>query len=161
MGKITVKALVEGGNAKAGPPLGPTLGQHKVNIGKVISEINEKTKEFKGIQVPVDIVIDTETKEFTTKVGLPPVSSLIKKELGLKKLGKNPWKEDPVGNLTFDQVIKFAKLKIDNLGTRDLKGAVKQVLGTCLSSGITVEGKNPKEVAKEVDEGKWNNEIKA
>lgn len=171
MGKITVKALIEGGKAKPGPPLGPTLAQHKVNIPKVISAINEKTKEFAGMQVPVNIEIDTETKEFNITVGLPPVSALIKKELNLQKLARAPFgtykpkegekMEEFKGNLKFEEAVKIAKIKIGNLNTNDLKKAVKQIVGTCVSCGVTVEGKHPKEIIKEIDEGKWDDKLKA
>ena len=81
MGSISIRVLVEGGKAIPGPPLGPALAIHKVNIGQVISAINDKTKDFAGITVPVEVLIDPATKGFEIKVGTPPVSALIKKEL--------------------------------------------------------------------------------
>ena len=89
--KIRIKAIVEGGNASAGPPLGPSLAQAKMNVSQIVSAINEKTKDFKGISVPIEVIADPDTKEFEIKVGTPPVSSLIKQELGLKKLAKAPF----------------------------------------------------------------------
>jgi large subunit ribosomal protein L11 len=160
MGKVSVKLLVDGGKASAGPPLGPSLAPLKVNIGQVVSAINEKTKEFSGMQVPVEVVVDTSTKEFNIKVGTPPVSSLIKKELKLEKLAKTAWKEPAVGNLNFDQVLKITKAKLDVLGTRDFKKAVKQVVAACVSLGVSVEGKTPKEILKEINEGKFDSKIK-
>lgn len=164
MEKKIIKALVEGGKASPAPPLGQQLSQHKLDIGKVISVINEKTKEFAGMQVPVEVVVEGES--FEVEVGVPPVSSLIKKELNLKKLSKAPFGtytpkegekvEEFSANLGFEQIVKIAKLK--QLGS--LKKAVKQVLGTCLSCGVTVEGKNPKEIIEEVDSGKWDEKIK-
>jgi large subunit ribosomal protein L11 len=153
----TIKALVEGGKASPKPPLGPKLGELKLDIGKVIEEINEKTKEFAGMQVPVEIIVK-EDKSFEIKVGTPPVSSLVKKELGLEKLAKQPGKEW-AGDLKFEQLVKIAKLKQDSLG-KDLKKAVKQVAGSCVSMGITIEGKNPKEIIKEIEEGKWDEKMK-
>lgn len=148
MAKKTVKALVEGGKASAAPPLGPALGQLKVNIGKVIEEINKKTKDFSGMQVPVEIVVDVDTKEFEISVGTPPTSSLIKKELGAKKMGP-----DQNLNLTFDQVLKIAKAKSGDL-FGDMKAKVKQVLGTCVSAGVKVDGRDPREVQRDIDKGK-------
>ena len=169
--KISIKALVEGGKAVPGPPLGPALAVHKVNIGQVIAAINDKTNEFKGITVPVEVAIDPADKSFEIKVWTPPVSALIKKELKVEKLALTPWTTPPVkegeapkppftGNLDFDAVVKIAKSKLDALGTRSLKNAVKQVLGTCVSSGCTVEGRNPKEIIREVSAGKWDAKIK-
>src|SRR3990172_6984586 len=116
MGKISVKVMVEGGKAIPGPPLGPALAQHKVNIGQVISQINDKTKEFAGITVPVEVQIDTESKSFEIKVGTPPVSQLIKKEIKVEKLAKAAWKDPAVGNITIDQAVKIAKAKLPSLG---------------------------------------------
>lgn len=157
MGKRVVKALVEGGKASPKPPLGPQLSQLKLDIGKVIAEINEKTKDFAGMQVPVEIIVN-EDKSFEIRVGTPPVSSLVKKELGIEKLAKEPGKEF-VGDLKFEQIVKITKMKMDSLGTRDMKKAVKQILGSLVSMGVSVEGKHPKEVQKEIDEGKWDEKL--
>ncbi len=154
MGEQVIKALVEGGKASPKPPLGPQLSQARVDVGKVIAAINEKTKDFAGMQVPVEIIVK-EDKSFEIKVGTPPVSSLVKKELGVQKLAKEPGRE-VVGDLKFEQVLKIARLKLDSLGTRDMKKAVKQILGSLVSMGVTVEGKHPKDVQREIDEGKWD-----
>ncbi len=159
MPNIIVKALVEGGKASAGPPLGPTLAPLKVNIGQVIAAINEKTKEFAGISVPVSVEINPATKQFTISVGTPPVSQLIKKELKLEKLAKTAWKEPAVGDLKIDSAVKIAKLKFDSLGTKDLKKATKEVVATCVSLGVNVEGKNPKEVLKDIDSGSFDSKF--
>lgn len=166
---IIIKALVEGGKATPAPPLGPQLAIAKVKIPEVIAAINEKTKDFKGIQVPVEITIH-EDKSFDIKVGTPPVSALIKKELKLEKLAKAPFgtytpKEGEVveefkGDLKFEQVVKIANAKKDVLGTRDFKNMVKQVVGSCVSLGVTVEGKTPKEMLEEIDSGKWDDKFK-
>ena len=165
---ITVKALVDGGKATPAPPLGPSLAPTKVNIGQVIAAINEKTKEFAGMQVPVTIKIDPDTKAFEITVGSPSVATLIKKELKVQNLAKAPFKvfekdgvkEEFKESLTFDQIVKIAKMKIDDLKTEDLKKAVKQVASSCVSSGVYIEGKKPKEIVKEINEGKWDEKIK-
>jgi large subunit ribosomal protein L11 len=160
MAKVVIKALIEGGKATPAPPLGPALAPHKVNVGQVIAKINEKTKEFAGMQVPVDVIINTDDKSFDIKVGTPPISAMIKKELKLEKLAKSAWKEESVGNLTAEQAIKIARAKMDKMGTKDIKRAVKQVVGSCVSSGVTVEGKNPKDAQKDIDAGAWDSKFK-
>ncbi len=157
MPETVVEALVEGGKASAGPPLGPALGPLKLNIGEVIKAINEKTKDFAGMQVPVKVIVDTSTKEFRIEVGSPPTSALIKKELGLEKGGQD--QKNKVGNLTMDQVVKIARMKKDNMLAQSLKAAAKEVIGTALSMGVTIEGKDPREVQKEIDEGKWDDKF--
>jgi len=95
MGRKTVNALVDGGKATPAPPLGPSLAQFKVNVGKIIQDINERTKDYEGMKVPVKIIIDDVTKEYKIEIGTPPVSSLIRKELGLKKIAPEKKEEEP------------------------------------------------------------------
>ncbi|MCD6468404.1 MAG: 50S ribosomal protein L11 [Thermoplasmata archaeon] len=151
----TIEALVEGGKATAGPPLGPALGPLGVNIMQVINTINEKTKHFEGMKVPVKVVIDPATKNFEVEVGTPPATALILKEVGAEKGSGSP-RSKKVGNLTMDQVIKIAKMKHDNLLGANLKKKVKEIVGSCQSVGVTVEGKPAKEMQKEIDEGKYD-----
>jgi len=160
MAKETVETLVEGGKASAAPPLGPALGPLKVNIGQVIAEINKKTEAFKGMKVPVKVIVDTETKEFTIEVGTPPASQLIKKELNLKSAAGIPNK-DYVANLAIEQVIKIAKMKQDALFVNNLTSAVNTICGSCNSMGILVEGKTGMEAIKDIKAGKFDKEIQA
>jgi len=150
-----VETLVEGGKATPGPPLGPALGPLGVNIPAVVAAINEKTKDFAGMKVPVKVIVDPKTKEFEIEVGTPPTSALILRELGVEK-GSSDAKNSSVGNLTMEQVVKIARMKRDGMLASSMRSAVKEVLGTCVSVGVTVEGKHPKEVQKEVDEGKYS-----
>jgi len=154
--KITIQALIEGGKASAGPPLGPALGPLGVNIGQIIATINEKTKGYAGLSLPVKVIVDKETKAFEVEVGSPPVSALLKKELGIEKGAKSMKEGGPVGNLTMAQVVKVAKMKQSGSLAKTVKAAVNEVLGTCVSVGITVEGKSAKEIIKEVNAGKHN-----
>jgi len=158
MPEKTLKFLVPGGEATAGPPIGPALGPLGLNVLQVIEEINRQTSEFKGMRVPVEVIVDTDTKSFRIKVGTPTTAALIVKEAGVEKGSGQPNREF-VGNLSMEQVVKIAKLKMPDMRAKTLKAAVKQVLGTCLSMGITVEGKLAKEVTKEVDEGKYDDLI--
>ena len=157
MSEKIVEALVNGGKASAGPPLGPALGPLGVNIGEIISAINEKTKDFSGMQVPVKVIVGDD-KSFKIEVGTPPVSALIKKEAKIEKLSSNP-KEENVADLKIEQIIKIAKAKRDAMNSTDMKSIVKQIVGTCVSAGILIEGKNPKIVMKEIEEGKYDDEI--
>ncbi|MCD6467151.1 MAG: 50S ribosomal protein L11 [Methanomicrobia archaeon] len=153
MAKTTIESLVDGGRASAGPPLGPALGPLGINIGKIIEEINKKTKDFEGMKVPVKIIVD-EKKNFEIVVGTPPTSSLILKELNLEKGSQKPGSEI-VGDISIEKVLKIAKMKREGMLSEDIKSNVKEVLGTCLSIGVNVDGKNPKQVIEEIDEGKY------
>jgi large subunit ribosomal protein L11 len=159
MAKETVEALIEGGKATAAPPLGPALGPKGVNIGKVIAEINKKTDAFKGMQVPVKVIIDTVTKDFSIEIGTPPAASLIKKEAKLDKASGKP-NTEYVADLLIEQIIKIAKMKESSLLGKTLKQKVKEVIGTCNSMGVMVEGKPAVQAIKMVNEGKFDQEIK-
>jgi large subunit ribosomal protein L11 len=154
----TIEVLVEGGKATPGPPLGPALGPLGVNVIQIVNAINEKTKSFEGMKVPVKVIIDPKTKGFEIKVGTPPTSALIVKEIGVEK-GSGAAKTNKVGDITIDRAIKIAKMKEDSLLGRTLKKRVLEVIGACVSMGVTVEGKDPKTVQKEIADGKYDQKL--
>lgn len=149
-----ISVMVDAGKATAAAPLGPALGPLGVNIGDVVAMINEKTKAYAGMKVPVKICVDSK-KHFTIEVGSPPTSVLIKKELGIETAAHNA-KTEKVGNLSMQQIVKIAEMKIEGLSSTSIKKACREVIGTCNSMGVTVEGKGPKEIQKEILEGKWD-----
>jgi large subunit ribosomal protein L11 len=151
--KKIVEALVNGGQATAGPPLGPALGPLGVNVLAIVEKINEVTKDYSGMKVPVKISVDTENKEFEVTVGTPTTSALIISELGVSK-GSGVPNTEKIGDLSLEQAIRIAKLKGNDVLARDLKAAVNEVLGTGVSMGVTVEGKDPREIQREINEGK-------
>jgi len=149
-----VEVLVPGGKATAGPPLGPSLGPLGINVKGVVDEINKKTASFNGMQVPVKIEVDAK-KNFTVTVGIPPTSALIKKEAGIEKGSKEP-NAIVAGNLPFEAAVRIANMKLEGMLAYELKAAVKEVVGTCVSIGVTVDGKKPKEVLALITEGKYD-----
>lgn len=157
--KQQINALVDGGAASAGPPLGPSLGPFGVDIGAVVKAINEKTRDFKGMKVPVKVLVDPETKGFEIEVGSPPMSALIKKELGIEKGSSSPG-EDVAGDLSMEAAAKLAKMKKEDLLAASLKAAVKEVLGACVSMGVTVDGKPAKAVQQELESGAYDEVLK-
>jgi large subunit ribosomal protein L11 len=148
--KKVVELIVSGGQANAGPPLGPALGPLGVNIVAIVNKINEITKEYAGMKVPVKISVDTEEKTFEVTVGTPTASALIVAELKVEKGSGTP-NSVKIGNLTMEQIVKIAKIKGAQLLAPTVKKATKELLGTCVSLGVTVEGKDPREVQKDVD----------
>ncbi len=155
---MQIKLLVEGGSMKPGPALSQKLGPAGINMNQVIQKVNDATKNFKGLKVPVELDVDASTKEFDVKVFSPPVSELLKRELGIEK-GSGTQKKMQVANASIEQVISVAKTKLPNMLCKDLKSAVKTVAGTCVSLGILIESKPASEVEKEIDEGKYDKEI--
>ncbi len=153
--KKIVNALVTGGEASAGPPLGPALGPLGINILQVVNTINEKTKDFPGMKVPVKVEVDSETKKFTVEVGIPPTAALIFKESGINK-GSGTAGTNFVGNISMDSVVKIAKMKADISYAQDVKSTAKEIIGSCLSLGIKVEDKVAKDVYADVTAGKYD-----
>jgi len=153
----TVEALVDGGKASAGPPLGPALGPKGVNIGQIIAAINEKTKAFAGMKVPVKILIK-EDKSFDIKVGTPPMSALIKGELGLEK-GSGNARTDKVGNLSIEQLKKIVAMKQDDLLGATPEACACEVAGNCVSLGVTIDGKDAKVFTKDVKAGVYAGQL--
>jgi large subunit ribosomal protein L11 len=148
--KETVKLMVEGGAATTGPPLGPALGPLGVNAAKVVEQINKVTSSFRGMRVPVEVVVDPATKQFEVTVGSPPTSALLIKALGLEKGGGA---KELVGDLGLDQVIEVAKAKHNGLLAKDLKAAVKEVVGSCQSLRVSIQGLTPKEMTETISKG--------
>ncbi|MBE0519597.1 50S ribosomal protein L11 [Candidatus Bathyarchaeota archaeon] len=153
--KKAVNLLVSGGQATAGPPLGPALGPLGVNVLEIVNKINELTRDYAGMKVPVKVTVDPETKEFDVSIGTPTTSALIVRELKIEKGSGTP-NTEKVGNLTMEQVVRISKLKRPEFLAKTLKAAAKEILGSCVSMGVTVEGKDPREVQKEIDEDKYN-----
>jgi len=151
MAETVISGLIEGGKASGGPPFGPALGPLGVNIGAIVDEINEKTKAFAGMKIPVKVIVDPSTKEYRIETGSPPISALILKEAGVQKGAKE--KGEKVGNITIEQAKKVAEAKDEKIYGKDLAQKVKQVVGTCKSVGVTVEGKDPVEVIRMIDAG--------
>lgn len=153
-----LEVLVDGGKATPGPPLGPALGPLGVNIVEILKAINEKTKSFEGMKVPVTLTVDPKTKAFTIEVGTPPTSALISKELKVEKGSGDPGKTR-VGNLALAQAIKIANMKADAMLAKSLKARVLEVVGTCVSMGVTVEGKPAKDFSAEIAGGRYDRQL--
>ncbi|MCP1662213.1 MAG: 50S ribosomal protein L11 [Methanocalculus sp. MSAO_Arc1] len=155
----TVEVLVPGGRATAGPPLGPALGPLGINVKGVVDEINLKTKEFNGMTVPVTVEVD-DKKNFTITVGIPPTTALVLKEAGSEKGSSSP-NTQPVGDLPLEAVIRIARMKQESMLSYDLRNAVKEVMGTCRSVGVTIEGMKSKDAIAAIDAGQFDDQLNA
>jgi large subunit ribosomal protein L11 len=150
--------IVNGGKASGGPPIGPALGPMGVNIMAIVNEINAQTKEYDGLPVPVDVVIDTDTKKYTVKVGMLTTFALISQTAKLDKGSGTP-NTAYVADITMDQLVSIAKKKRAGLYAASLKTAVREVLGTCQSAGVTVEGRPAKEVQDAIKAGEFDEKL--
>jgi len=135
--KAKVKLQLPGGQATPAPPVGPALGQHGVNIGQFVTQFNERTREFQGTTIPVELTVYVD-RSFDFILKSPPASVLIRKAVGLAKGSGTPSRET-VGTITRSDLEQIAKTKMKDLNAKDLEGAVRQIMGTCRSMGVKVQ----------------------
>jgi len=154
-----VRLQVEGGKATPAPPLGPTLQQVGLDVARVVDEINTATKIYEGLEVRVDVVIDLDSKEYNIKVKLPTTTSLLLRAAGAEKPSGDPG-HNKVGDLDIEKIIEIAVLKKLELNAKSLRAAVKTILGTAKGIGITVSGKDPRDVQKEIDKGLYDETLR-
>ena len=150
----TIEVLVPGGQANPGPPLGPELGPTPVDVQAVVSDINEQTAAFDGTEVPVTVEYE-EDGSYEIEVGVPPTAALIKDEADFETGSGEPQK-DFVADLSVEQVKKIAEQKKPDLLAYDTKNAAKEVVGTCASMGVTIEGDDAREFKAKVDSGEYD-----
>jgi len=150
----TIEALVPGGQANPGPPLGPELGPTPVDVQAVVQEINEQTAAFEGTEVPVTVEYEDDGS-FEIDVGVPPTAALIKDEAGFETGSGEPQAEF-VADLSVEQVRTIAEQKLSDLLSYDLENATKEVVGTCTSLGVTIEGEDPREFKEKIDAGEYD-----
>ncbi|MEK6902726.1 MAG: 50S ribosomal protein L11 [archaeon] len=153
-----IKIMVEGGKATPAPPLGPALAPLGLNVGKIVQEINEATKHFAGMKVPVIVDVD-KSKNYTITVGSPPTSGLITKEAKAAKGAGNP-KTEVAGNLTFEQVKKIASMKMGKLNAYTMRSACREIIGQCNSMGVSIDGKHAKQAQMDFKDGKYDAQLK-
>lgn len=155
----TIEALVPGGQADPGPPLGPELGPTPVDVQSVVGQINDETEAFDGTEVPVTVTYEDDGS-FEIEVGVPPTAELIKDEAGFSTGSGEPH-EEFVADLSVDQVTQIADQKQSDLLSYDLKNAAKEVVGTCVTLGVTIEGDNPRDFKQKVDAGEYDDRFEA
>ncbi len=133
-----LKLLIEGGKANPAPPIGPALGQAKVNIGEFVTRFNAGTKDMKGDIVPVEISV-YEDRTFDLVFRTPPATSLILKAIGKEKgSGKNVTSK--AGTITKAKIREIAEKKLKDLNANTVEAAMKIIEGSCRSMGVEVKG---------------------
>jgi len=132
-----LKLQIPAGGANPSPPVGPALGQVGLNIMDFCNAFNDATKELQGMLTPVIITVYKD-RSFTFETKSPPASTLIMKELKMKKGSQEPNK-DKVGSISIAQCKKIAEIKMKDLNAHNLDQAAEMIAGTAVSMGIEVE----------------------
>ncbi len=134
-----IKLQIPAGQANAGPPIGPALGQHGVNIMDFCKAFNAETQSSEA-GMPVSVVVTVYTdRSFTFITKTPPVSFLLRKAAGIEKGSGEP-NLNKVGKITREQLEEIAKIKTPDLTAKDMDGALRTLVGSAHSAGIEVEG---------------------
>lgn len=134
--KAMVRLQIQAGKANPAPPIGPALAGHGINIMQFCKEYNARTSNRPGEVLPAEITVYSDSS-FTFILKTPPAPVLLRKAAGIDKGSSIPNKEK-VGKVTRAQVREIAELKMKDLNSINLEGAMLQIEGTARSMGITV-----------------------
>jgi large subunit ribosomal protein L11 len=134
--RAVVKLQIEAGKATTGPPVGPSLAPHGINLMELIKAYNAATASQVGSIVPVEVSI-YEDRSFTFELKTPPASQLLRKAAGIEKGSGEPGRS-VAGQVTLDQVREIAETKMRDLNANDVEAAMKVIAGTARSMGIEV-----------------------
>ncbi|MCX8184805.1 MAG: 50S ribosomal protein L11 [Sulfolobales archaeon] len=149
-----IRMQVKAGKATPSPPLGPALSQHGLSVDRVVEEINKATESYSGMDVTVVIRID-ESGRYSIDVQSPTTASLLLNFAGSQEPSGDP-AHKKIGNVALEDVIKVALIRKRALSAKSLKAATKSVVSTARSIGLTINGKDPKEVLAEIDKGLYD-----
>lgn len=136
--KVKFKVQARGGQANPGPPIGPTLGQHGVNINEFITRFNAETKDKMGELVPAVVTV-YEDRSFELAYKTAPASEMLKKAAKVEKGSGKPLQEK-IGKVTKAQIREIAEKKLVDMNTTDVEAAMRTIEGTARQMGLTIEG---------------------
>ncbi|MGD0112671.1 MAG: 50S ribosomal protein L11 [Armatimonadota bacterium] len=136
--RTIVKLQIEAGKATTGPPVGPSLAPHGINLMELIKTYNAQTAQQVGTIVPVEVTI-YEDRSYTFELKTPPASQLLRKAAGIEK-GSGEAGRTTSGSVTPAQIREIAQLKMRDLNANDVDAAVKVIEGTARSMGLKIEG---------------------
>ena len=132
-----------------------TLKKSGLDLAKLRDELNKLTEKYKGFEVTIKIMVDEDTKEYDVEIKPPTTTELLLKAVGAREPSGDPMHQK-IGDLSFEKIVEIAILKKPSLNAKTLKAAVKTILGSARSIGITVDGKDPKQVTQEVESGVYD-----
>jgi len=132
-----------------------TLKKSGLDLAKLRDELNKLTEKYKGFEVTIKIMVDEDTKEYDVEIKPPTTTELLLKAVGAKEPSGDPMHQK-IGDLPFEKIVEIAILKKPSLNAKTLKAAVKTILGSARSIGITVDGKDAKQVTQEVESGVYD-----
>lgn len=134
----TVRLQIPAGQATAGHPVGPALGQHGVNAGEFVRAFNSQTQGQDGTIVSVLVTVYGD-RSFSFVIKTPPASVLLKKAAKIAKGSGKP-NSEKVASVTRKDIREIAQIKMPDLNTDNIESAMRMIEGTARTMGITIEG---------------------
>ncbi|KAG8376550.1 hypothetical protein BUALT_Bualt09G0075100 [Buddleja alternifolia] len=149
---IDVFVRVTGGEVGAASSLAPKIGPLGLSPKKIGEDIAKETaKDWKGLRVTVKLTVQNRQAKVTV---VPSAAALVIKALKEPERDRKKTKNiKHNGNISLDDVVEIAKIMRSRSMAKDLSGTVKEILGTCVSVGCTVDGKDPKDLQQEINDG--------
>ncbi|KAK4408949.1 60S ribosomal protein L12-3 [Sesamum angolense] len=149
---VDVFVRVTGGEVGAASSLAPKIGPLGLSPKKIGEDIAKETaKDWKGLRVTVKLTVQNRQAKVTV---VPSAAALVIKALKEPERDRKKTKNiKHNGNISLDDVIEIAKVMRPRSMAKDLSGTVKEILGTCVSVGCTVDGKDPKDLQQEITDG--------
>ncbi|PIS29594.1 50S ribosomal protein L11 [Candidatus Saganbacteria bacterium CG08_land_8_20_14_0_20_45_16] len=132
-----IKLQIKAGQANPAPPIGPSLGQHGLNIMEFCKQYNAATKDKGDLVIPAEISVYKD-RSFSFILRTPPAADLLRKAAGIEKGSGEPNKIK-VGAVSRAKIKEIAEIKLPDLNANDVEGAMKIIEGTARNMGITVE----------------------
>ena len=149
---VDVYVRVTGGEVGAASSLAPKIGPLGLSPKKIGEDIAKETaKDWKGLRVTVKLTVQNRQAKVSV---VPSAAALVIKALKEPERDRKKTKNiKHSGNISLDDVVEIAKIMRPRSMAKDLSGTVKEILGTCVSVGCTVDGKSPKDLQEEIDDG--------
>ncbi|KAM0001306.1 putative ribosomal protein L11/L12 [Helianthus debilis subsp. tardiflorus] len=149
---VDVYVRVMGGEVGAASSLAPKIGPLGLSPRKIGEDIAKETaKDWKGLRVTVKVTI--QNRQATVSV-VPSAAALVIKALKEPERDRKKVKNiKHSGNILLEDVVEIAKVMKVRSMAKELSGAVMEILGTCVSVGCTVDGKDPKDLQQEIADG--------
>ncbi|CAN6253653.1 hypothetical protein GQ55_1G352900 [Panicum hallii var. hallii] len=149
---VEVFVRVTGGEVGAASSLAPKIGPLGLSPKKIGEDIAKETaKDWKGLRVTVKLTVQNRQAKVSV---VPSAAALVIKALKEPERDRKKVKNiKHSGNISLDDVIEIARTMRPRSMAKEMAGTVKEILGTCVSVGCTVDGKDPKDLQQEIDDG--------
>ncbi len=134
-----LKLEIPAGKALPGPPIGPALGQHRLNISEFCRQFNDRSQSLEPGSPCRTEVSYYRDNSFTFEIKQPPVSYFLKQAAQLSKGSEQPGR-DSAGSVTAADLRRIAEAKLAELNTHDVEAAMRVVAGSARSMGIEIRG---------------------